>query len=159
MAVMNFATLNRTAQTRFLHQGHCATKTDIIQGINISTPKGTDCTPYYGLWHGRHFSRSQSHGHSHHDKSSSFRRHTWHSSSSHCSSSYHLLANGHPVTTCAITPTGIVASHPTLATSPTDITHVTPQTGASSLTPATPKTQHRILIPEKPKNTQNPQPP
>ena len=43
--VMNLATLHRTGPTRFLHQGHCTTKTDLVQGINIPTPKGTDCIP------------------------------------------------------------------------------------------------------------------
>ena len=45
MAVINLATLHKTAPTGFLHQGHHATKTDLIQGINTPTPKGTDCTP------------------------------------------------------------------------------------------------------------------
>ena len=41
------------------------------------------------------------------------------------------------MTSHAMTPTGTVATHPTFATSPTDITHATPQTRAS-LSPATP---------------------
>ena len=45
MAVINLATLHSTALTRFLHQGHHPTKTDLIQGIDTPTPKGTDCTP------------------------------------------------------------------------------------------------------------------
>ena len=48
---------------------------------------------YYGARHGRHFSQSQSHYHSHHDRSSSFRRDTLNSSSHHHSSSCHSLAN------------------------------------------------------------------
>ena len=47
-----------------------------------------------------------------------------------------------PITTCTMTPTGIVTPHPPLATSPTDVTHAIPQTRAS-LTPATPTTLHR----------------
>ena len=45
MAVMNLATLHRAAPTRFLPLEHHNTKTDLIQGINIPTPKGTDHTP------------------------------------------------------------------------------------------------------------------
>ena len=43
--VMNLATLHRTDPTRFLPQEHQATKTDLIQGIDIPTPGGTDHTP------------------------------------------------------------------------------------------------------------------
>ena len=63
-----------------------------------------------------------------------------------------------PVTTCAMTPTGIVTNRPALATSPTDTTHTTEQTRAG-LTPATSNAQHRNLSPEKPNNAQAPQPP
>ena len=63
-----------------------------------------------------------------------------------------------PITIHAMTPTGIVTPHPTLATSPTYITHATPQTTAS-LAPATPTKQHRNLRQEKPKNAQDPQHP
>ena len=45
-AVMNLATLCRTAQTRFFPQEHYTSETDLIQGINICTPKGTDHTPH-----------------------------------------------------------------------------------------------------------------
>ena len=45
MAVMTFATLHRTTPTRFLPQEHHTTKTDLVQGINIPTSKGTDHTP------------------------------------------------------------------------------------------------------------------
>ena len=45
MAVMNLATLHRTAQTRFLPQEHHATKIYLVQGINTPTPKGIDHTP------------------------------------------------------------------------------------------------------------------
>ena len=47
MAVMNLATLHRTAPTRFLPQEHNATKTDLIQGIDLTTTEGTDHTD---LW-------------------------------------------------------------------------------------------------------------
>ena len=49
---------------------------------------------HYSPRHRRHFSRLQSHPHSHHDRSSSFRRHTSCSSSSHHSSSHHPSADG-----------------------------------------------------------------
>ena len=45
MAVMNFATMHRTAPTRFFPQKHHATKTDLIQGIDKPTPEGTDHIP------------------------------------------------------------------------------------------------------------------
>ena len=45
-AVMNLATLHRTALSRFLSKEHHATKTDLVQGINTPTPKGTDHTPF-----------------------------------------------------------------------------------------------------------------
>ena len=45
MAVMNLATFHRTALTRFFYQEHHTTKTDLIQGIDISTPRETDHTP------------------------------------------------------------------------------------------------------------------
>ena len=61
-----------------------------------------------------------------------------------------------PITTCTMTPTGIVTPHPTLATSPTDVSHATTETG-TSLAPATPTAQHRNLSPEKPNSAQDPQ--
>ena len=45
MAMMNLATLHRTAPTRFLPPEHHGMKTDLIQGIDIPTPKGTNHTP------------------------------------------------------------------------------------------------------------------
>ena len=45
MAVMNLATLPRTAPTRFLHKEHNTTMADLIQGINTPTNRGTDHTP------------------------------------------------------------------------------------------------------------------
>ena len=41
---MNLATLHKTAQTRFLHQEHHATKTGFIPGHDTATPGGTDHT-------------------------------------------------------------------------------------------------------------------
>ena len=39
MTVMSLATLHRTVPTRFLHQEHVTTKTDVIQGIYTPHPK------------------------------------------------------------------------------------------------------------------------
>ena len=44
-AVMNSATLHKTAPTRFLPPEHHATKTGLIQGHDIPTATGTDRTP------------------------------------------------------------------------------------------------------------------
>ena len=41
-AVMNLATLHKTAPTRFLPQEHHATKTGLIPGHDTPTPKGRD---------------------------------------------------------------------------------------------------------------------
>ena len=106
--------------------------------------------------HRRHFIRSQSHHCSHHDRSSSFRRHTSHSFPATAAAYATLLSMDTPITTCTMTPTGIVTPHPTLAISPADVTHAIPQTVAS-LTPANPTAQHRNLSSEKPNNTQDPQ--
>ena len=43
-AVMNLATLYSTATAKYLSQDHHATKTGLIQGTDIPTPKGTDHT-------------------------------------------------------------------------------------------------------------------
>ena len=60
-----------------------------------------------------------------------------------------------PITTHDVTPTGIVTSHPTPTTYPTDVIHATPQTRAG-LTPATPTALHRNLSQEKTSNVQDP---
>ena len=136
MAVMNLAILCRTSPTRFLPQGYHATKTDLIQGIDTPTTKGTDHTPIMVP-----YIRDISAGHSptaiptmteapvlegtpHPPLSATVAAHTT------------LWLMNAPVTTCAMTPTGIVTNRPALATSPTDITHATQQTRAG-LTPAT----------------------
>ena len=48
-AVMNLATLHKTAPTRFLHQEHHAMKTDFIPGHDTPTPKGGQIT-LHPLW-------------------------------------------------------------------------------------------------------------
>ena len=45
MAVMNLATLYRTALTRFLPSECHVPKIDLLQGISLPTPEGTDHTP------------------------------------------------------------------------------------------------------------------
>ena len=79
--------------------------------------------------------RSQSCYYSHSDRSSIFKRHTSHFSSSH----------------------GIVTTYPTPNIYSTDVTHSTLKTEAS-LTPATPTTLHRKHSKEKQSYIQDPQP-
>ena len=91
---MNLATLHRTAPKQFLPQEHHTTKTDLIQDIDIPTPERTDHTPPTMVTDMEDISIS------HNlttiptcNRSSSFRRHTLCSSSSHYSS---LAADGCP---------------------------------------------------------------
>ena len=129
MAVINLATLHRTAPTRFLHQEHHATKTDLIQGINTPTTKGTDHTPIMVPDIG-----AISAGHTPFTipitTEAAFLEGTPHVPLP-ATTAVHtpLQLMDAPITTCAITPTGIVAPHPTLATYPTYVTHTTTQTG------------------------------
>ena len=62
------------------------------------------------------------------------------------------------ITPHTVIPSGKVALHPTLATSPMGMTHATPWTRAG-LIPAAPNLQHKNLSPGKSSNTQDPQPP
>ena len=87
-----------------------------------------------------------------------FRRYTSCSSFSHCCSSCHPLADGHPhhhfhhdTNRHSHTPSN--THHFS-----TDVTYATPQT-RPILTPATPNTQHRNLSPEKPKMPRTLNPP
>ena len=73
--------------------------------------------------------------HSHHNRSSSFRRHTFMLLIQPLQQLMPLPFGSWipPSPLHAMTPTGIVAPHPTLTTSPTGgITHATPQTGTGS---------------------------
>ena len=99
-------------------------------------------TTYYGCRYRRHHSRSQFHPHLHHDRSHMFRRHTSHSSSSHCNNPHHPSVDGCPI----MITTGIVTPNSLLAISPTGTTHTTPWTKAT-LPPSAPITQHKILSP------------
>ena len=148
MGVMNLATLCRTAPTIFLPQEHHATKTDLIEGINTSSTKGTDHTPIMVLDIG-----DISAGHSPAAiptmTEAAVLEGTPHiplpaTAAVHAA----LWPIDTPITTHTMTPTDIVTPHPTLTTSPTDVTHTTLQTRAS-LTPATPTAQYINLSPEK----------
>ena len=129
--VMNLATLHRTAPTRFLPQEHHATKTDHVQGINIPTPKVTDNTQPIMIPDMVDIS------HDHNPTAIPTLTGATVSEGTHCTphpattavcATLQLMDT--PITTCAVThPTSIVAPHPTLATSPIDITHaIIPQT-------------------------------
>ena len=158
MAVMTLDTLHRTSPARFLPQEHHDTKTDLIQVINIPTSKGTDDTPLIMVQDMGDISAGQSCQCSHCSRSSSFRRHTLPSSSSHHTSSCHPLANRCPHTTHTMTPTDRVTPHSACATSSAVVTHATPQTRAR-LTSATLTALHRKYSQEKPNYVQNFQPP
>ena len=113
---------------------------------------------YYDPRHRRHFRRSQSHPNLHHDRSSSFKRHTSCSSSNHHSSLCCPLADECSHYTSCHDTSRHSCTLPTLATSPAGITDATPQTG-DSLTPTAPTTQHKDLSQGRSGNTQDPQPP
>ena len=156
MAVMNVATLHRTVPTRFLYQEHHATKTDLIQGINTPTPKGTDHTSIMVPGIGD-ISEDQSPATFLTVTEVAVLEGTPHAPfpaiAAACAA---LCLMDASITTHAMTPTSIATPHSTIATSSTDITHTTPQTRAG-FTPATPTTQQMNLSPEKPNNSQDPQ--
>ena len=159
MAVMNLATLSRTAPTRFLHQGHHANKTDLIQGINIPTPKGKDRTPPIMVPDMRDISEGHSPATIPTATEIAVLEGTPHAplpATTAAPAALWLIDAA--ITTCALKPTGIVAPHPTLSIFLTDITHTTPQT-ASSLAPATPTAQHRNLNPKNLNDTLRPSTP
>ena len=150
MVVMNLATWCKTAPTTFLPQEHHATRNRSHSKHQYThNQRGTDHTPIMVPDIG-----DISAGHSPATVPISTKaaalEGTPHaplpSITAACTALWSMV--GH-ITTCAMTPTGIVAPHPTLATSPTDITHATPQTEAS-LTSATPTKWHRNLSSEKP---------
>ena len=151
------ATLNRTAQTRFLPQEHHATKTDLIQGIDTHTAEGTDNTPIMTS-----DIEDISPGHSPAAIPTITKvavlegtPHAPLPANAGICTTFQLI--NAPITTYTVTPSDIVEPHPTFTTSPTDIILATLQTTAS-LAPATPITQHMNLSPEKPNNAQDPQP-
>ena len=149
MTVMNHATLHRTAPTRILPHEHYTTKTDLIQVMDIPTPKGTDYTQPIMVQDIGDI--SQSCHHSHHNRSSRFRRHTMCSSSSQCSSLCCPSTDGHPITICTkIYPTSIVALHSGLTTSFNNITCSTILQTRAAHTPVKPTALHGKHSQEKP---------
>ena len=115
MAVMNLATLHWTTPTRFLQQKYHATKTDLIQGINIPTPKGTNHTPPImvpdmgGILAGHSPNAVPTTTEA---AVSEGTPHTPHPATAEaCASLWPVDA---PITTHAVTPTSIVTPHPTL---------------------------------------------
>ena len=111
-----------------------------------------------GSRHRKHFSRSQSCPHPHHDRSNSLQG-TPHAlfpaTTEACATP---LLTDTPITPHTMIPTGIVTLHPALTTSCMGATHTTPWTRAG-LTPAAPTTQHKDLSPGRSNNAQGPQPP
>ena len=147
---MNLATLHRTVPTRFLPQEHHATRTDLIQGINISTPKGTDHTPPILVPDMGDISA----GHSPATIPTVTKATvlegtpcTPHPATTAALATLQLMDA--PITTHAETPTGIVTPHPTLTTSPADVIHATPQTRAG------PTALHRKHSQENPSHVQD----
>ena len=117
-AVMNLATLYRTAPTRSLPQEHHAGKTDVTQGIDIPTLEGTGHTPTIMVPHMADISAGQSPAAV--------------PSMTAVAVSLGTHYTPHPATTAAHTPIathtmthpiGIVTPHPAFATSPTDSCH------------------------------------
>ena len=134
-AVMNLATLHKTVPTRFHHQDHHATKTGLIQGHDIpTTPEGTDHIPStMGTYMG--------------DISTDHKHTTIPTMTGVAAVPQGTHHAPHPTTTAACAAiwlmdasiakhtmthhTDIVIPHPTLTTSPTNVTHTTkPQTRA-----------------------------
>ena len=158
MAVMNLATLPRTAPTRFLLQECHATMADLIQGIDTSTLRGTYNTTIMAP-----DIRDISAGHSptpiHTVTEAAVLEGTPHTplptTAAACATPQLMDV---PVTPCAVILTGTVASHPALTTFPTDTTHPIPQTRAS-LASATPTAQYKDLSPEKSSNNPDAQHP
>ena len=122
MAVMNLATLHRTAPTRFLPQEHHITKTVLIQDIDTPTTKGTDHTliivPDKGDISADHSPATVS----------TMREATVLDGTPHAPLPATIAAHAAlwpmdaPITTCAMTLAGIVTPHPAPTTSPADIT-------------------------------------
>ena len=145
--------------TRSLPQEDHATKTDLIQGINI--PRGTAHTPPIMVPELRDISAN-------HNPTtiptvtgaavSEGTHHTPHPATAVAYATLWLIDA--PIAICIMThPTNIVTPHPALNISSRDVTHATiPQTRAS-LTPLTPTTLHRKHSQEKPSHTQDLQPP
>ena len=145
-AVMNSATLHRTDQTTFLLLEHHATKTDLIQSIDMPTLKGTDHTSPIMVTDMGDISTNHNHV-----AIPTVMGAAAVSEDMHCVP-YPSTAVAHaalwPMDThiaiCVMMhPTNIVTPHAPLTSSPAVITAATiPQTGAI-LAPAAPTTLHR----------------
>ena len=148
MAVMNLATLPQTTPTRFLHQEHCTTMADLIQGIHTPTTGGKDQTPII-VQDIEDTIANHSPCPIHTTTEAAALEGTPHAplpaNAAACAAIQLMDAPG---TLHTVKLTGIVAPHPAFTISPTGTTHGTPPTRAS-LTPAAPTTQHRILCPGK----------
>ena len=129
MAVVHLATLHRTDPTRFLLQEHHASKTDLLQGISIHAPKGTDHTPPMMVPDIGDISAGQAHTIIPSMTEVAVLEDIPHALLPATASTHTTLwpIDG-PIAPHAVTATGIVTPHPTLATSPTDISDATPQT-------------------------------
>ena len=139
-AVMNLATLQKTAPARFLPQEHQAIKTDLIPGHNTPITKGTDHTPpTMGTDMGN---ISTDHNHAVITTVTGAAavtegtHYTPHPTTAVLHTALHLMDT--PITTHTMTHcTGIVTPHPKLASSPIDITHTTIPWTVAGLTPPT----------------------
>ena len=130
MAVMNFAILYRTAPTRFLHQEHLSTKKDLIQGINTPTTEGTDHTPIMVPDIGD-ISADHSPAAIPTVTETAVLEGTHHALLLATTANHTTLwIMDAPITPNAMVSTGIVTPHPTLTTSPADVTPTTAQTRA-----------------------------
>ena len=130
MAVMNLATLPRTALTRFLHQEHHATMADVIQCINTSTTRGTDHTPIMVPDIGD-ISAGNSHTLIPNATEAAVLGGTPHTllpatTAAHAATQLMNI----PIIPCVMIPTGIVILHPTFTSFAMGATHTTPQTRA-----------------------------
>ena len=144
MAVMDLATLPRTAPTRFLHQEHHAITEDLTQGINTLTTGGTAHTPIM-VPDIEDITAAHIPASIHIATEVAALEGTPHAllpgTTTACTALQPMDASVIPP---AVIPTGIVALHPILTISPTGVTHATPWTGAG-LAPAAPIMQHKIL--------------
>ena len=154
MAVMNLDTLHRTSPTRLLHQECHATMADFIQGIDTLATRGIDHTPIMAPDIG-YFSAGHNPA-----PTTTVTEATGLEGTPHAPLPTTTAARAAsqpmdaPITPHAMTPTGIVAPNPTLATSSRGATHATPQT-ESGLAPETPAIQHKDIIQEKSSNTRS----
>ena len=156
MAVMN---LDRTVPTRFRPQEHHTTKTDLIQSISIPTPKGTGHSPPIKIPDMGDISA----GHSPaviptmtEAAVSEGTPHALHSATVAAHAALKLMDT--TITTCTMTPTGIVTSHPVTCHFSCRC-HSCHSTDLSWSCSSNSTTMHRKHSQEKPSNAQDLQPP